>query len=316
VILAGVDEAGYGPIMGPLCSGLAAFRVDGAADAKAADRILRGALEDGAHGLRFGDSKEIHRPGKPAALEASVLALLAARDGGPPRDGAALLAALGVRPAPGDHPWYQGVLRGALPFAADPAAVDAAGPVLAGALRRAGAAPAVLEARLLAEGRYNDAVDLRGNKAEVLFLEAAAMVERALSAAEGAGAALEAVCDRQGARARYSALLQQRFPARFIQVLGEGPGVSAYDLGGRPASARARFQVKADAAWCVVGVASMIAKYLREVHMAALNAWFLREAPGVRPTAGYWTDGLRFLAETAAARARLRVDDAVLIRKR
>ena len=316
MILAGVDEAGYGPLLGPLCSGLAAFRVEGAADAKGADAALRVALGDGSHGLRFGDSKEVHRPGKPAALEASVLALLAARDGAPPRDGAALLAALGVRPAPGDHPWYAGVLRGPLPFAADGGEIEAAGAALREALRGAGAAPVVLEARLLAEGRYNDAVDLRGNKAEVLFLEAAGLVERALAVAEGRGEALEAVCDRQGARARYSALLQQRFPERFIRVLGESPKASAYDLGGKPGPARARFQVKADASWCVVGVASMIAKYLREVHMAALNAWFLREAPSVRPTAGYWADGLRFLGETADARARLRVDDNVLVRRK
>lgn len=316
MILAGVDEAGYGPLLGPLCSGLGVFRVGGAADAKAADLALRGALGDPAHGLRFGDSKEIHRPGKPVALETSVLALLAARDGEAPRDGAALLRALGVRPAPGDHPWYAGVLAGALPFAAKPDAVAAAVPPLAAALRSAGIVPVLLEARLLAEGRYNDAVDLRGNKAEVLFLEAAACVERALAAAEGAGEPLEAVCDRQGARSRYAALLQERFPARFVRVLGEGPGVSAYDLGGRTGPARARFQVKADASWAVVGVASMIAKYLREVHMAAFNAWFLREAPEVRPTAGYWTDGLRFLVDTAEARKRLRVDDNVLVRRK
>ena len=60
----------------------------------------------------------------------------------------------------------------------------------------------------------------------------------------------------------------------------------------------------------------MIAKYLREVHMASLNAWILREAPGVRPTAGYWPDGLRFLTDTAEARVRLRIDDQVLVRRK
>ena len=29
LILAGIDEAGYGPILGPLCTGAAAFRVEG-----------------------------------------------------------------------------------------------------------------------------------------------------------------------------------------------------------------------------------------------------------------------------------------------
>jgi hypothetical protein len=60
----------------------------------------------------------------------------------------------------------------------------------------------------------------------------------------------------------------------------------------------------------------MAAKYVRELHMACLNEWLLREAPGVRATAGYWTDGHRFLRETEAARRRLGVADGVFVRSR
>jgi ribonuclease HII len=74
--------------------------------------------------------------------------------------------------------------------------------------------------------------------------------------------------------------------------------------------------VDADARSAAVGLASCLAKLVREWHMDALNRYVLAEAPGVRPTAGYWTDGTRFLAETADARRRLGIDDARFVRSR
>ena len=47
LIYAGIDEAGYGPMLGPLCVGLSVFRVDGAEAADGAPNLwgaLRGAV--------------------------------------------------------------------------------------------------------------------------------------------------------------------------------------------------------------------------------------------------------------------------------
>ena len=316
MILAGVDEAGYGPLLGPLCTGLAAFRVEGASAAADAEGAVRGALA-AARGVRVDDSKRIHRPSAgPGPLEREVLAVLAARDGAVPRDGASLLRALGAVPPPGDHPWYGEFARRPIPLAADPRDAEARGAVLARAFRERGVALAVLEARALPEGRYNEAVAREGSKATVLFGEAAALLARAAGEAAASGVACEAVVDRHGARSRYAPLLRARFPDRRIRVESEGRRASTYQAGTEGAPLRVRFEERADGASVATGLASMAAKYLREALVASLNDFVLREAPGVRPTAGYWTDGLRFLRETEAARRRLGVDDGVFVRCR
>ena len=61
-------------------------------------------------------------------------------------------------------------------------------------------------------------------------------------------------------------------------------------------------------------VGSMVAKYLREALMRRFNAYWRQHAPDVAPTAGSYTDGLRFLGDVAEARRRLGVRDEDLIR--
>lgn len=313
MILAGIDEAGYGPILGPLVAGLAAFRVPPGAGPREAAGALARALDSRRHGVRVGDSKAIHVPARgPGPLEREVLAVLAARDGRAPRDGTELLAALGAPAPPGDHPWYAGLPGRRIPLAADPGEAEERGSRLAAALREEGVSILALRARACPEGRFNEAVAREGTKAAVLFAESADLIAEALAAAGEEPA--EVLCDREGARARYGPLLQRRFPDRLVRVLREGPRASAYALGG--GAARVRFEVGADARSPAAGLASMAAKYLREVWMESLNAWVLRGAPGVRPTAGYWTDGRRFLGETEEARRRLGVEDALFVRCR
>ena len=65
--------------------------------AAAAAAAVARALDRSRHGVRVADSKAVHVPAKGIrAVEESVLAFLAARDGAPPADGAALHRALGV----------------------------------------------------------------------------------------------------------------------------------------------------------------------------------------------------------------------------
>lgn len=51
-----------------------------------------------------------------------------------------------------------------------------------------------------------------------------------------------------------------------------------------------------------VALASMTAKYLRELAMEAFNRYWIGRVGGLRATAGYPVDARRFLAETEAAR--------------
>jgi hypothetical protein len=52
----------------------------------------------------------------------------------------------------------------------------------------------------------------------------------------------------------------------------------------------------------------MTSKYLRELAMRAFNHFWLREVPGIKPTAGYPVDAQRFRRAIAARQAELAID--------
>ena len=60
---------------------------------------------------------------------------------------------------------------------------------------------------------------------------------------------------------------------------------------------RIHFAVKGDDKYLPIALASMTSKYVRELFMEALNEYFIQYAPEIRPTAGYYQDGTRFLEE-------------------
>ena len=63
-------------------------------------------------------------------------------------------------------------------------------------------------------------------------------------------------------------------------------------------------------------LASMTAKYVRELHMRLFNEWWQIHNPGLRPTAGYYQDARRFLGDTETLRRQLGIDDRLLVRQR
>ena len=60
----------------------------------------------------------------------------------------------------------------------------------------------------------------------------------------------------------------------------------------------------------------MLCKYLREAFMHRFNNWWGPQLPGLKPTAGYYTDGMRWLGATAELRRSLGTLDTQLIRSR
>ena len=58
-----------------------------------------------------------------------------------------------------------------------------------------------------------------------------------------------------------------------------------------------QFEVGADNKHFPVALASMTGKYIRERILQGMCTYFARLQPGLKPTAGYWTDGHRFLRD-------------------
>jgi len=76
------------------------------------------------------------------------------------------------------------------------------------------------------------------------------------------------------------------------------------------------FTEKAEEKCLAVATAAMLSKYLREALMRRFNAFWITHVPMVAPTAGYYTDGMRFLRDIEPKRQEMGIGDGELIRCR
>ena len=121
--------------------------------------------------------------------------------------------------------------------------------------------------------------------------------------------------DKHGGRNRYAGLIQHHFPEHWIDTLQESREVSRYRTAWRGGPLGLEFR-KGGEQVLPTALASMTAKYLRELSMQALNRFWAEQTPGIRPTAGYPVDAKRFKSEIAETQARLGVADRMLWRNR
>jgi hypothetical protein len=160
------------------------------------------------------------------------------------------------------------------------------------------------------------------NTAGALFALAADLLGEILR--RGAGAPVHVAMDRHGGRRYYADLLSGAFPMTTVGIIEESPALSRYRLfhGGTPTGDAEAGDVtltvreRCEEASTATALASMAAKYVRELAMRQLNAYFQSRVPNLKPTAGYGLDAWRFLDATAAARAAEGVPDAAILRNR
>jgi hypothetical protein len=159
-----------------------------------------------------------------------------------------------------------------------------------------------------------------GNKATINFMAAMVHVDAIRRmAAERAQDAWIAL-DRQGGRTGYREPLQSSFPDARIRVLEESDGQQRYRLefapsAGLPAHAvTVGFELGGEERHLPIALASMAAKFARELHMRRLNAFFARHVPDLRPTAGYVQDGRRWLDDLGTAPRDLGIAESALVR--
>jgi len=320
-IYAGIDEAGYGPLLGPLCVAVSAFEIsDEGAPRPDLWLALEGAVtrdkRDPRRRVPVDDSKRLKGQGSARVhplrdLERGVLAFASTLGAAPPQWNESALFGL-LRCANLRSPWYAG--EGAVPCANDASslAIDAA--LLRRAMMGASLRLAALSCVMLDGLDFNLACDRAGSKSAVNLSAALSLAAQARALA-GPGASAEIVLDRHGGRTHYLEELLLHFSGSRIRIESEDERLSRYAICDDRGSWWISFMTEGEKAHLPIALASMTAKYVRELAMRRLNAWFASHQPSVRPTAGYVEDGRRFVQEVEPTIRRTGLDRRALIRE-
>ncbi|RMG39633.1 MAG: hypothetical protein D6725_04875 [Planctomycetota bacterium] len=313
--LIGVDEAGYGPNLGPLVIAATDWRVPGQCLPESLYEILAGGITPTAQEASDGrvlvaDSKIVHQSSAGIRrLEISACALLEAAgirvqsfrqvlaETTPNRQGE--ISAV---------PWYSEDVS--LPLSGAVEEIRQAAQRLHATMCQANVALVGVRVDLVPAALFNVELERYGTKGRVLSERSLRLLRRMVDR-HPSPERTRCVCDKHGGRSSYGALLAAAFETNRIACVRETPQLSEYSIG----SVHVRFCCRAER-FVPVAAASVIAKYLREVAMHAFNRYWQNVVRGVRPTKGYPADARRFYAEIRHALPRCGVDERTLWRRR
>jgi ribonuclease HII len=309
----GIDEAGYGPNLGPFVMTAVAAQVpDADVDLDFWNEwqaVVRRHTDKDDGRLLVADSKIVYAGGNLHALELGVRALL-----GPfPAEQVVSLAHFLQWCCPaGDHQltaesWYVGDTG--LPVAVPCDMLEA--------LARTCAKTCIglrFRTVIVCPTAFNELIDHHDSKGAVLGHCLARLL--AWHPEPDEAAPLRYIIDKHGGRNYYASMLQHAIGDGMVVAETEGAQCSTYRVLGLPREMRLTFQPRADQDHFCVALASMVSKYLREVLMSEFNRFWLQHVPGLKPTAGYPGDAARFYEAIRPAAKKLRIAQRALWRER
>ena len=341
-LIAGIDEAGYGPILGPMVVSATAFHVAGLRIADCELRIDKEFTSKSAirnsqsemgclwrvlapvvtrrpnrhnDSIVVGDSKRLYsRTIGLKHLEAATLAFLCAMEK-PVETREAILAALSLEdlPEPGACPWH-GEAPLELPVEVDRLTLRHKAARLKAHLRARGVRLCGVKSVVTSPHNFNARIRRHGNKARALFESVGALLKWVAGNAQGQP--FVAFVDKQGGRNYYADLLAAIFPGAEIRIALESQRISRYGLTGDGLDGTICFAMDSEDEQLPIALASMCSKYLRELDLMLFNRYWQSRVPGLRPTAGYAEDGRRFLSQVWPAMQAEGIDPDVIVRVR
>ncbi len=330
-IFAGIDEAGFGPVLGPLVVSSVVFSVPD--DVLKSDmwEILARAVGRKKSRLcgrvLITDSKKAYsRSAGIGHLRRTVLASVGALYGNDkkpvlPSTAGELLDVL----CPGwagrllEYPWYESIEN--YPLGGENGDIQIASGVLKNTLAANNIRLIGISTQCLDVAYYNRMCSAVKNKSLVLFTAVSRLIKDIFEGAYDGDNSdgpedIQIIIDRQGGRTRYRNLLGRMFPELQMKILTETESLSSYELTGNGRCMRLHFAVKADERFLPVALGSMTSKFLREILIEQINRYFLKHDPDIKPTAGYFKDGRRFIKDLESNPATPKYDSSKLIRSR
>lgn len=319
MIYAGIDEAGYGPMLGPLCIGCTAFAIDSQDPSQGVPNLWRTlsravckSVRDKKHRIAIDDSKKL-KGAKSASshpltrLERGVLSFLLTKSEMPTTDQVFFEQLAIANP---NEPWYESTTQ--LPLANDPNQLRVSSARLSHTFLSAGVGCEMMKCAVIDAAEFNRQISQMHNKASVNICCIMRFIDSLWK--RWPDEDLRIVVDRQGGRTRYREILQLSFDDAQIRILGESQSESRYLLTADNRTMKLSFLREAESQHLPVALASMMAKYVRELRMLRLNRFFQAQMPTLAPTAGYVQDARRYLAEIDPVIDRLGLKRAELIR--
>lgn len=314
-LVIGMDEAGYGPNLGPLVVSTTVWEVPGHPSETdlweaQAEMISQSRVGKGDSRLHVADSKQVYTPARGiGALEKSVLGILALAGRLPASFGELrqTLAASSSLPADGE-PWFEGCDLD-LPQQQHTEPLEELGTRWQECCRRQGIQLRALRSDVVLTERFNRLTRECDSKGVALSRISLRLLRQVWDPEDPEPTLI--IADKHGGRNRYDHLLYEVLDGRMVFRQRESRDLSCYRVG----TTEVRFQTKAEAHF-PVAVASMVSKYVRELAMILFNRYWCNKIAGLKPTKGYPTDARRFKKEIAETSQQLGIPDDVLWRER
>jgi len=320
MLVTGIDEAGYGPVLGPLSVCSVTFEIP----EKDRDRCLWSLLDRSVTRkphpsksdprLPVCDSKKLHAgAAKFARLERTASAFLGLA-GHECKGFTKLVADVvdGWEACADPPPWY-GEADLSLPVEANRADIRTQTAAVSSNMKARGVRLVGMRAVLLPASEYNRMVAATKNKASVLFWATMRLVTRALADNDAAHSFL---VDRQGGRSAYASVLMKWLDIDTLAVVAENARVSRYALTHLPHLCDIGFYKNGEEQHFPIALAGIMAKYLRELSMRLFNRYWRERIEGLSGTAGYYQDGMRFFGQVRPYLKSLGLTESSVLRSR
>jgi len=318
------DEAGYGPNLGPLAIGATRWETSDADfdfqnclsefvfDQKS--KLVANERRSAGPGLMIADSKAVYTSGKIELLERGVLASLFAIHSAVPKSVGELMTMLGVDPNSIQDSDYFQCNDSALPLASDLKTIEQLGQKIADSLADEGAAIKQLSVATVFPKRFNTGIEEYGNKASCLTAESLGLIKSMMDVTQSSDDdCFDIRCDKHGGRNRYAPSIQRHLGDSLVSTEIESRPCSRYAF--RNGNATIEFNSKGES-WLPIALASMCAKYVREIYMQRWNKYWQVHLPHLKPTKGYPVDAKRFKKDIASKQKKLGIADADIWRIR